>query len=264
MITSVSNPKVKEIKKLLESSKARRASGLFAIEGMKLFSEAPSEKIEAVYVSESFLKKEGISQKLKESGYIEVSDPVYKKISATETPQGILCLIKGEYRTFSEQISDNDAQLYERILLLEGIQDPGNLGTMIRTAEAAGYGLVVTDNNTADIYNPKVIRSTMGAIFRVMTACEPDIKKALKILTEKGFTIYAAHLKGCESFDNIEYANKAAVLIGNESNGLSEDTSALADKLIKIPMKGRTESLNAAVAASLIMYASRIKEDKNA
>ncbi|MCR4656269.1 MAG: RNA methyltransferase [Lachnospiraceae bacterium] len=259
MITSINNPRVREIKKLLESSRQRRASGLFVTEGIKLFSEAPVESIDSVYVSESFLEREGILPKLKESGYIEVSDPVYRKMSDTETPQGILCLIKADYRDFSELVSGNDKALCERILLLEGIQDPGNLGTMLRTAEAAGYGLIVTDKNTVDVYNPKVIRASMGAVFRVMTAYEPDIKNAVRTLKEKGVRVYAAHLKGNESFDGIEYARMAAVIIGNESGGLTEETSDLADSLIKIPMKGKTESLNAAVAASLIMYASRTK-----
>ncbi len=260
MITSLTNQRVKDSAKLVTSSKERNERGLFVTEGEKLFNEAPFEVIESVFISESFAKAKGLS----EGGWIDhkggrmrfelLSDQVFKKISDTKTPQGILCVVKMKHFSLSGLLKDS-----ERILMLEGIQDPGNLGTMLRTAEAAGYDCIIMDEGTADLYNPKVVRGTMGAIFRVKTAMTGDLKEAVLLAKSFGIKVYGAHLKGERDYDEESYADKAAILIGNEGRGLSDEISSLADCLIKIPMEGRAESLNAAVAAALIMYGSRKK-----
>ena len=139
-------------------------------------------------------------------------------------------------------------------MILERLQDPGNLGTIMRTAEAAGVSCVIMDKDTVDIYNPKVVRSTMGAIFRVPFIYADNLNAVADLLKKDGYSLYAAHLKGTHNFNEIAYEKKTAFLIGNESAGLSEKTASLADEYVKIPMKGKVESLNASVAASLLMY----------
>ena len=257
MITSNTNAKIKNVVKLLSASKARKEQGLFVVEGEKLFMEAPLERIESVFVSQGFFNKvcgqTDCLDKLDQCGYETVTDAVYHKMSDTTTPQGILCTIKGTQYSYEDLICDTGPQ---RILLLEGIQDPGNMGTMLRTAEAAGYDAIIADHNTVDFYNPKAIRSTMGAIFRAKVAYCPDIQEAIKLAKENGVTVYAAHLRGEAYYHEVRYADKTAIIIGNESKGLREETSQLADILVKIPMKGQAESLNAAVAAAILMYES--------
>lgn len=259
MIQSTSNEKIKQVRQLLSSAKARREQGLFVIEGEKLFCEAPSSAIEAVYITEDFQGKASreAREKLSLFGHFDtVSDHLFQKITDTVTPQGIVCVLKGGSAPFEEALRKT-AEKHCRFLILEGIQDPGNLGTMLRTAEAAGYQWVIADGKTADLYNPKVIRSTMGAIFRVGFSCVNSLSAAVERLKERGVCLYAAHLKGKENYDAIRYADKTALLIGNESRGLSDEISSFADILVKIPMQGKTESLNAAVAAAILMYQSR-------
>jgi TrmH family RNA methyltransferase len=137
---------------------------------------------------------------------------------------------------------------------LEDIRDPGNLGTMIRTAEGAGITGIIVSNATVDLYNPKVIRSTMGSIYRVPFYQAEDFYEILTEIKKHGVTIYAAHLSGIPYDTEGSFRKSCAFLIGNEANGLSQKASALADTLIKIPMAGKVESLNAAVAAAILMY----------
>jgi TrmH family RNA methyltransferase len=137
---------------------------------------------------------------------------------------------------------------------LEDIRDPGNLGTMIRTAEGAGITGIIFNNSTVDIYNPKVIRSTMGSIFRMPYYQAENFFETLQELKAQNITIFAAHLLGIPYDTEGSFRQSCAILIGNEANGLSEQASMLADVRIKIPMAGKVESLNAAVAAAILMY----------
>ena len=139
-------------------------------------------------------------------------------------------------------------------LVLETIQDPGNLGTMLRAGEGAGLTGIIADRGTADIYNPKVIRSTMGSIFRIPVVYTDDLREAVREMKRTGVRVFAAHLKGERNYDKENYLGPSAFLIGNEAAGLTEETASLADALVKIPMLGAVESLNAAVAASVLMY----------
>ena len=140
-----------------------------------------------------------------------------------------------------------------KVIVLEGLQDPGNLGTIIRTSEAAGVKGVVMDRNTADIYSPKVVRSTMGSVFRVPFFYTEDLKGALMRLKKNGAALYAADLSGDE-LQGAVLEKKRVFVIGNEGAGLTGEISDICDRKIRIPMKGRVESLNAAVAAALLMY----------
>ena len=150
-----------------------------------------------------------------------------------------------------EQLMDGKCPL---LLVLENLQDPGNLGTMMRTAEGAGVTGVLLSRGSVDIYNPKTIRSTMGSIYRVPFLYTDDLMGDMEKLHEKGITTYAAHLKGKGFYDEESYKEPTAFLIGNEGNGLSDELSEKAKQYIKIPMEGQLESLNAAVAAAILMY----------
>ncbi len=260
MITSAANKKVKNVMLLCAKSKERGKQKLFVAEGVKMFLEAPDERIREVYISEELLEeKEGLSAVLDKLTAISrqgslsvetVKKDIFQKMCDTKTPQGILCLVEMQEYEF-EKILDRENGLY---LVLEDIQDPGNLGTMIRAGEGAGITGVITSSHTVDVYNPKTVRATMGSIYRVPVVCQEDLCESIKTMKRKGIRTYAAHLEGKNAYDKEDYHKAAAFLIGNEGNGLSPFVAKLADSYVKIPMLGKVESLNAAIAATLLLY----------
>lgn len=263
MITSTSNSQVKQVSAIAKKAKARRESGLFIVEGEKMFSELPKERLHRTYVTESFLRQQGeeADRLLAGCRYETVTGEVMKAMADTQTPQGILALC----RQFSYELSDilgerkeGDEYTQEKapaqLVILETLQDPGNLGTILRAGEGAGITGVIMNSTTADIYNPKVIRSTMGSVYRVPFVYVEDLAGAVRRVKQAGVRLYAAHLKGEKNYDQQDYTGSTGFLIGNEANGLSDETAELADAYIKIPMLGKVESLNAAVAASILMY----------
>lgn len=250
MITSVTNAKVKRLVALTQKAKARREEDAFIVEGPRMFVEAPMDWIREVYVAESFFAKCEFQNRLKQTGYELVSDEVFKKISDTNTPQGILSVLKRPHYEL-EQLLAKEAPF---LMLLEDIQDPGNLGTILRTGEGAGIHGVVMTSKTADLFNPKVIRSTMGSIYRMPYYITDDLLSVINVLKQKGVSVYAAHLKDSVSYDEPDYTKGTAFLIGNEGNGLKEETAEAATQYIKIPMQGQVESLNAAIASAILMY----------
>lgn len=255
MITSMHNRSVKEVVALLGRRKERERQGLFVAEGGKMFDEAPAERISRVYLAQS-AEKEMYAQygdKLSALPCEIVADDVFAKMSDTVTPQGILCLVRQKHYDMEEILRDADKKQM-LFIALEDIQDPGNLGTIFRTAEAAGVDCVIMSSRTADIYNPKTIRSTMGAVYRVPFLYAQDLSSIITLLQEKGTKVYAAHLGADNFYDAYDYQKSTAFLIGNEANGLREETAGCADALIGIPMEGRVESLNAAVASSILLY----------
>lgn len=241
---------MKNIVQLNKKSKARRQLGVFVVEGIRMCLEAPREWIENMYVSESFLAVEEHARQLEGYDYEVVSDPVFKSISDTQTPQGILCVVQQPKYSLEELLNGEKTHL----LILEDIQDPGNLGTMFRTGEGAGATGIIMSRNTVDLFNPKTIRSTMGSIYRMPYFVADDLNQTIQELKAKGITSYAAHLKGTLSYDEPDYTKASAFLIGNEGNGLKTETADQADTYIRIPMEGKVESLNAAIAATLLMY----------
>lgn len=270
MITSTSNPQVKQLQLLQKKAKERELQDVFVVEGIKMYREAPKDRLIHTYVSESFLRKnpsvfEGVDP------LTELSDRAFESVSDTKTPQGVLCLVRRrryalndllEGRspdTISENISETadnqrNAAGAPLIMILENLQDPGNLGTILRTAEGAGVTGIMLSRDCVDIYNPKVIRSTMGSVYRVPFCYSQDWQGDLDRLKRRGVRLYAAHLKGEKFYDEISYRGSSAFLIGNESRGLTQETAELADAYIRIPMCGQVESLNAAVSASVLMY----------
>lgn len=219
-------------------------------EGKKMFLEAPRELLKKVYVSESFFEAKENKSLVEQADYEVLKDSVFKEASGTKTPQGILSVIAMP-KWDREQLFKEPEGFF---LLLEGIQDPGNLGTMLRTAEGAGITAVIASKTTVDLYNPKTIRSTMGSIFRVPFLSEDDFYGTIAELKNQSVKIYAAHLCGSVSCYEPDYKGSVGFLMGNEGNGLTKEAAALADACIKIPMEGKVESLNAGVAAAVLMY----------
>lgn len=251
MITSSANQQMKRVMQLNKKAKTRYEQRVFVVEGIKMCMEAPKEDIVAMYVSESFLLEEQNCQRLQGYSYEIVTDHVFQNVSDTKTPQGILCLIKMPEYTMEDLLGDFQIP---HLLILESIQDPGNLGTIIRTGEGAGITGIIMNKTTVDIFHPKTIRATMGSLYRVPFYITNDLPNTVEYLKEKGVSMYAAHLKGSTSYDQPNYRKATGFLIGNEGNGLSPEISILADTWIKIPMEGKVESLNAAVATALLMY----------
>jgi TrmH family RNA methyltransferase len=183
---------------------------------------------------------------------VRVSQKVFKSITDLTTPQGILAIVE------KNDMSSIDYK-QNFFLILDDIQDPGNIGTILRTADSINIKQIIVSSKTADVYNPKVVRSTMGAIFRVKVIVKEDLEKTVKELKKHKIKVLATDLKTDESIYDINY-NKTAVIIGNESKGVSEKLLNISDGRIKIPMTGKTESLNAAVASSIIMY-EKLRQD---
>lgn len=179
-----------------------------------------------------------------------VTEEQMKKLTDTVTPQGILCVVRQPSYTVEDIINHPGHRL---IMILEDIQDPGNLGTIFRTAEGAGASGIIMTKGCADLFNPKVVRSTMGSIYRVPFFVTDDIEQTISLVKNAQIEVFAAHLKGEHFYDEIEYKD-AAFLIGNEGRGLKDSTASLADTYIKIPMSGELESLNASMAAGILMY----------
>ena len=236
MIEATSNKRVREVVNLRKKASYRREKGLFTVEGQRIFEEVPTEEVREVYVTENFLKnaKAEIREKLERLKCELVSETVFSLMSDTKTPQGVLAVVK-QRKYCLEEILATEKQ---HLLILERLQDPGNLGT----------------GDTADIYNPKVIRSTMGSIFRVPFVYVEDLGNTIEKVKATGIKVYAAHLQGEHSYDREDYTHSSAFLIGNEANGLTQDVARHATHYIQIPMLGQLESLNAAVAASILMY----------
>ncbi len=274
MITSVANQKVKQVVAWQTKAKERKKDNIFLVEGMKMFEEAPEKSIKEVYIEETLLEKlekaaisekkaeadlekaedfeekKELYEKLKRVGYETVSAEVFRKMSDTQTPQGILAIVERPKYSL-EKLLQVENPLF---VVLEDLQDPGNLGTIIRTGEGAGVSAVFMSKNTVDVYNPKTIRATMGSIYRVPLAIVEDVNELILSLHNAGIKTYAAHLDGKDYYDSFSFKEGTAFLIGNEGNGLKKSTADAATSYLKIPMEGQVESLNAAIATTLLMY----------
>ena len=251
-ITSKENKIIKHIIKLKEK-KYRKEYNEYIIEGAKIVQEAIQEKakIKQIIISENAINTDLMQNHLKEElqkiDYIQVPSKIFKLISEVEKPQGILAIIEKEKQ--EENIDVNQ----DIILALDDLQDPGNLGTIIRTADSVGLKQILISKGTTEAYNPKVIRSTMGAIFRVkIIECE-NLKETLKRLQKNNFKIMVTDLNTDKSIYDIKLQKKV-IIIGNEANGVSEEIKNIADTRAIIPMFGKTESLNASIATGVILY----------
>ncbi len=241
MITSIQNAKVKKWRKL-HQRKERMKDRAFLIEGEHLLEEAVSAGAEIREVITA--KKKYLPQFLENVNITEVSNEVFTHISRTEAPQGIAAVIGMNTGT---QVTG------ARVLLIDAVQDPGNLGTMIRTADAAGFDAVVLGAGTVDVYNDKVIRATQGSLFHI-PVMNADLAKTAAGLKEQGFCIWAAALDQAKVYNQIHVPEKIALIVGNEGAGIRGTMINQADEIVTIPIYGRAESLNVSVAAGILMY----------
>lgn len=250
MITSTGSSQVKHVVSLQKKSKTRKECQEFVVEGMKLTAEAPKERVVKVYASESFLRNNGGFLENFDADKVEtVSDHVFFQMSDTKTPQGVLAVV----RMRNYQLSDM-LKTVPLLLIVENLQDPGNLGTLLRMGEGAGITGVVMSPGTVDMYNPKTIRSTMGSVYRVPFMYAENFEGILTELKDNKVTLYAAHLDGKCDYTEGCYTKPAAFLIGNEANGITDKTAKSADVLVRIPMEGQVESFNAAIAGTILTF----------
>ena len=253
VISSCDNQKIKNIRRL-RKKKYRIIQNAYIIESIKLFKEAiqwhiPIKQIFFTHlclVKNPELKKIFIELKKNGITVFEVEDKVFRNISEFQTPEGILCVAE------KKEYSIHDIN---HILILEHIQDPGNAGTMIRTADAAGFDAVICSEHTIDIYDSKVIRSTMGSFFHIPVIQSKDLLFDVRRLKKNSVMICGTALEGKESYQcPLSKADKIALILGNESHGMSQTLKDQCDVLWRLPIRGKAESLNVSVAAGVFMY----------
>ena len=251
IITSKDNENIKSIKKLKER-KYRDLNNEYIIEGIKILKEAIQEKavIKKIVICEECLANNIIDEKLlyeiAKYDCLYVSKKIFEGLTDVSKPQGILAVV--------DKNNKKDINYDEDIIVAsDGLQDPGNLGTILRTLDSANLSQVVVSKDTVDAYNPKVVRSTMGAIFRVNIVETENLKETLKEMKRHKYKVMCTDLTASKNIYEIDY-NKKILVIGNEANGISKELLDMADEKIIIPMLGKTESLNASVATSIIVY----------
>ena len=255
IITSKDNDIIKQVSKLMSSASYRREKESFVAEGARLCMDGVLSGAEVkafLYTqngmekySNEFEKIISVSKK-----HYEISEQLFKRISDTNSPQGILCVFK----TLDKKSLSYTIDKKGRYAALENIQDPSNMGTILRTAEAFGVDGVIVSKDCCDIYSPKVVRGSMGAVFRVNVVTAEEFTEYIQQLTESGISTYASTPRNAEDIRNIDFTEGGVMLIGNEGNGLREDTINACSKRVRINMRGRAESLNAAAAAAVLLY----------
>lgn len=241
MITSIQNNQVKKWKKL-QTRKERLKTGTFLVEGFHLIEEARKGnwEIKEVIVREDV----EVPTWYDEEFAVVVNDTVFQHIAQTNTPQGIIAVI--EMKKHSNFTGN-------QVILIDRIQDPGNLGTIIRTADAAGFSAVILGKGTVDLYNDKVIRATQGSLFHI-PIFQSDLLEEMEELKKAGFSIWATALKHSKIYTEIPTPKKTALILGNEGAGIEENILQAADSIVKIPIYGKAESLNVSIAAGILMY----------
>lgn len=252
---SITKEHIKAIKRL-HDHKERAVEGLFLIEGVRLLEEALKERAlieEAIYTQrlEEAPRGKAIVAALRDRSIpvFRVTERVMEQAALTETPQGVLAVVRQMNWSFKDIVRDKGS-----VVIACGLQDPGNLGAIIRTADAGGISGVIAAEQTVDIYNSKVVRATMGSIFRMPILRVSDLEKTLYDLKKEGYKVVAASSKSRVSYLDADYMKPSVFLIGQEASGLSEDVLELADIRVSIPMNNGVESLNAAVSAAILIY----------
>ena len=256
LITSKDNRLVKEWRALNEQAKQRRKSGLFAIEGARLCGDALASGLTLTAVLYTAEAKENYTETVDAliaaaGEAVEITPELARSMADTAHPQGVFCVAK----SLDIQLSLDTIDNMGRYGVLEDIQDPGNLGTMIRTAEAFGLNGLVLSQGCCDVYNPKVLRASMGGVFRLPIAVAEDLPAAIAALQERGMTALACVVDAdAEPLHRVQKKAGTLCVIGNEGNGLTDLTVAACKRRVTIPMAGRAESLNASMAAGIVMW----------
>ncbi len=258
-ITSKDN-KILKVIRTLKTKKGRDKENLFIVEGYRFILESSLYKPKYLVFSETTYDKvdeyPDIVEELNKllCDIIIVPDEIFKTLTDTEMPQGALCVFEKNIKDYKDFINDLPLESDISIVVCESLQDPGNCGTIIRTADAGGFNMCLFTNNSVDIFNPKVVRSTAGSILNIPSFNVKDINEVLDILKAKNIQTYGTYLNTTNLYDKVTYASRNAILIGNEANGLLDETVSKLDTLVKIPIVGKAESLNAGVATSIMIY----------
>lgn len=241
-LTSLKNPKVQEWRSL-KDKKGREEQKAFFVEGVRMVREALSSSFEvkALIIREDYHPEFDLPSGI--PSYI-LPDHVFQSVSDTKTPQGIAAVLSMKMQEASGP----------RLIALDGVQDPGNVGTIIRTADAAGFDGVMFSPDCADPYSPKVLRSTMGSIFRFGFTFPASLPDELNALKKDGYSVISSQLDGEPFYARQNIAPCFVLVIGNEGNGISDPVKSVATHRLCLPMRGGAESLNAAVAAGIMMY----------
>ncbi|MBU0581232.1 MAG: RNA methyltransferase [Candidatus Margulisbacteria bacterium] len=237
-ITSLKNPKIVHVRKLIQDKKYREECGEFVVEGQKFINEIPKEQISYILLNTK-AKRQGFAFEY------SVQDTILNKVSDTETSQGIIAVVK------QPKYSLNDIKPGKWIIV-EGIQDPGNLGTIIRTIEAAGAQGVIYTNGTVDPYSPKVVRSSAGSALRIPIIKVKNIEAVKKSCPD--MKLIATVITGGKDYKTADYSSNCGIILGSEGQGLLEKTLAIVDEKVSIPLKGKTESLNVASTAAILLF----------
>lgn len=258
-LTGSQNPVIKEVRSL-RNKNSRDERGLYFIEGTRFVEEVIKEylnrnaEIKYLVVSDSLAvsaQTAGMTDTCEKRGlkvYV-VPDALFESISDTRNPQGILAVMR------LQKAYLKDAAVSEGLLvILDNIRDPGNMGTIIRTADAAGASGIIIPDGCVELFNPKVLRSTMGSVYHLPIWHCGNTQEAMAFCREKGFSLYASHLEGSVSIYDADLSRNTALIIGSEAEGISEETLSNADILVRIPMAGKAESLNASVAAGVMIF----------
>ncbi|NMD38051.1 MAG: RNA methyltransferase [Christensenellaceae bacterium] len=246
IITSTKNEKIQKIKSL-NTSKGRAEQSKFLCEGEHMVEEAinSGKNISSIVVREdSFERYKNLINKA-EAEIIIVSTNVFNSICDTKTPQGISAVV---------DMFNGDMSFSNFVLAMNGVQDPGNVGTIIRTADAAGFTDVLIDAQSADIFNPKTVRASMGSIFNINCHKTDNMLETLNGLKQKKYAVIGSTLNGDNFYNRQKNLNKIVLIIGNEGSGINEDVLNACTHNYKLPMQGKAESLNAAIAAAIMMY----------
>lgn len=251
-INSKDNAKFKKAKSLLKT-KFRNKEREYLAEGLRTIELAIEYKAEldAVYINSKFEEENQklVSELEKLTKVYLLSNELFKGISSTENSQGIIAEIKMK----DLEISDFNKEKHKKIIVLDRLQDPGNLGTIIRTADAAGFDMLILTKGCVDLYNPKVVRSAMGSMFYMDMILTTE-EEAVEVLKENEVEIVSSFLRTENYYNTVEYREHCALVVGNEANGINDFWIENSDTLVKIPMKGKAESLNVGISAALLMY----------
>lgn len=251
MITSSQNSSIKRLKLLQRNKKQRTKDKVFIVEGLRAVEEIPKEwPVDQYIVAESFADTAQNIITRNNTLVLYVSDSVFAGISDTRTPQGIMAVVSQPNHSM-DQVMAQDQGFF---IIADEIQDPGNLGTLLRTAHGAGAHGLFLSKGCVDIYNPKTIRATMGSIFHIPLFIDMDIEWLIERLMTHNTNLYATALEESKMLYDYDYTKKTGIIIGNEANGISEKTKEMVSNFIKIPMPGNAESLNASIAAGICMF----------
>ena len=252
-ITSLDNKKIKNLVKIKNDFEYRSECKLCFLEGERLISDTPISLISEIYIRDDY-KNEILNKFLDVKKYV-LTEKIFNKIKSTENSQGIIAVAKYDNFISVDEI-DSDA------ICLDGVRDPGNVGTIIRMAEASGFKYIILSKDCCDITNPKVIRASMSSFFRIKFLISNDLRSDILYLKNKNFQVLSTNLVNSKKYYELKYRDKIVCIFGNEANGISDEIKEISDDFVTIPMSGEIESLNVSISSAIIcFFVKRIRDE---